>query len=225
MTFQRYMNCPLSLNERQTLIYKKLNERCSDYNNMTVSYTSKQLCTDIECIDLTVRIVNSELKKMIEKGVITIVKKGRKGNPTKYKIIKISSLNATNKYSRSNLNVSNFNEHNNKLVTFENVNGDSNVTPYNNIEKEKYTNEINYILSIYPKNDGRIEAAGQIIQLLEKYDYKELYRCVERYTIECKGKELKYIQGAKRFFKDGYINYLDENYKEISTYIDNLNII
>lgn len=225
MTFKRYMNCPLDLNERQTLIYKKLNERCDDYNNMTVSYTSEQLCSDIKCIDLTIRIINSELKKMIDKGVISVIKKGTKGNPTKYKIIKISSLNATNKYHNGKLNVRDFNEQNNKIVNFENTNSNLNANPYNNIEKEKHIKEINSILSIYPKKDGRVSAEVQIIELLKKYDFKELYRCVERYAKECEDRDPKYIQGARRFFKEGYIDYLDVNYKVRPSFLDNLNII
>ena len=225
MTFIRYMNCPLDLNERQTLIYKKLNERCNDYNDMTVLYTSDQLYEDIKCINLTSRIVNSELKKMIAKGFISVIKKGTKGNPTKYKITKISNLNVTNKNVNSNSNVNNFNEQKNKPVNIEKRNSDLNVRPYNNIEKEKYIKEINYIWNIYPKNDGRMFAEEQIPKLLKKYDFKELYRCVERYAKECEGKDPKFIQGAKRFFTEGYIDYLDDNYKIVTSFLENINII
>ena len=225
MNFIRYMNCPLDLSERQTLIYKKLNERCNDYNNMTVFYTSDQLCADIKCINLTPRIINSELKKMIEKGFISVIKKGTKGNPTKYKITKISNLNVTNKNVNSNLNDNKFNEKNNKTVNIEKRNSSLNVKPYNNIEKEKYIKEINTIWSIYLKNDGRMYAEAQIPNLLKEYDFKELYRCVERYAKECEGKDSRFIQGAKRFFTEGYIDYLDANYKIATNFLENINII
>ena len=225
MNFIRYMNCPLDLSERQTLIYKKLNERCTDYNNMTVLYTTDQLCADINCINLTPRIVNNELKKMIDKGFISVIKKGTKGNPTKYKITKISNLNVTNKNVNSNLNITHFNEENNKNVTFEKVNSELDVKPYNNIEKEKYINQINSIWSIYPKKNGRMFAEEQIPKLLQKYSFNELYRCVDRYTKECEGIEIRFIQGAKRFFTEGYIDYLDVNYKAKPSFLEDMNII
>lgn len=225
MTFKRYMNCPLDLSERQTLIYKKLAERCNDYNNMTVYYTSEQLCADIKCIKLTPRIANSELKKMIQKGFIVVIKKGTKGNPTKYKIIKISNLNVINKNINGKLNDSNFNGNNAEHVNNEKENSHLSVNPYNNIKKEKYIEEINSIWSIYPKNDGRTFIESQIPILLKQYDFKELYKCVERYAKECEGKDPRFIQGGKRFFTEGYKDYLDTNYKIATSFVDNLNII
>ena len=57
-----YMNAPLKLTERQMLIYFYLYKKC-DFDNMEVKVTTSQIKAGIKIIDLTDRIINTELKK------------------------------------------------------------------------------------------------------------------------------------------------------------------
>ena len=111
-----YMNAPLKLTERQLLIYFYLYKKC-DFDNMEVKITTSQIKTGVKIIDLTDRIVNTELKKMIEAGFLKLVKKGSKGNFSIYQIIKTSELSVTNAYVIGNLKDSNSNALGSKGVT------------------------------------------------------------------------------------------------------------
>ena len=140
-----YMNAPLKLTERQLLIYFYLYKKC-DFDSMEVKVTTSQIVTGVKIIALTDRIVNTELKKMIEAGFLKLVKKGSKGNFSIYKIIKTSELSVTNAYVIGNLKDSNSNALKGKEVTNAYVIGNSNTKnkeKENNIYSEviKYLNE------------------------------------------------------------------------------------
>ena len=140
-----YMNAPLKLTERQLLIYFYLYKKC-DFDNMEVKVTTSQIVAGVKIIDLTDRIVNTELKKMIGAGFLKLVKKGSKGNFSIYQIIKTSELSVTNAYVISNLKDSNSNALGSKGVTNAYVISNSNTKnkeKENNIYSEviKYLNE------------------------------------------------------------------------------------
>ena len=111
-----YMNAPLKLTERQMLIYFYLYKKC-DFDNMEVKVTTSQIVTGVKIIDLTDRIVNAELKKMIEAGFLKLVKKGSKGNFSIYKIIKTNEMMVTNAYVIGNSKDSDSNALDSKEVT------------------------------------------------------------------------------------------------------------
>ena len=140
-----YMNAPLKLTERQLLIYFYLYKKC-DFDNMEVKVTTSQIVTGVKIIELTDRIVNAELKKMIEAGFLKLLKKGSKGNFSIYKIIKTSELSVTNAYVISNLKDSDSNALEGDGVTNAYLIGNSNTKnkeKENNIYNEviKYLNE------------------------------------------------------------------------------------
>ena len=140
-----YMNAPLRLSERQMLIYFYLYKKC-DFDSMEVKITTSQIVTGVKIIDLTDRIVNTELKKMIEAGFLKLVKKGSKGNFSIYQIIKTNEMMVTNAYVISNLKDSNSNGLRDDKVTNAYVIGNSNTKnkeKENNIYSEviKYLNE------------------------------------------------------------------------------------
>ena len=140
-----YMNAPLKLTERQLLIYFYLYKKC-DFDNMEVKITTSQIKTGVKIIDLTDRIVNAELKKMIEAGFLKLVKKGSKGNFSIYQIIKTNEMMVTNAYVIGNSKDSNSNALEGKEVTNAYVIGNSNSKnkeKENNIYSEiiKYLNE------------------------------------------------------------------------------------
>jgi uncharacterized phage protein (TIGR02220 family) len=139
------MNAPLKLTERQLLIYFYLYKKC-DFDNMEVKITTSQIVAGVKIIDLTDRIVNAELKKMIEAGFLKLVKKGSKGNFSIYKIIKTNEMLVTNAYVISNSKDSNSNALESDGVTNAYVISNSNTKnkeKENNIYSEviKYLNE------------------------------------------------------------------------------------
>ena len=73
------------------------------------------------------------------------------------------------------------------------------------IEKQCYE-----LLSKYPKKTGQSNALKQIPKLIEKYGYNKILLCIERYCKEVEGRDIKYLQGAERFFTSGYIDYLED---------------
>ena len=140
-----YINAPMQLTERQLLIYFYMYKKC-DFKTMKVEITTSQIATGIKIIDLTERIINTELKKMIEAGFIKLIKKGSKGNFSIYQIIKISELSVTNAYVISNSKDSDSNALEGEEVTNAYVIGNSNTKnkeKNNNIYSEviKYLNE------------------------------------------------------------------------------------
>ena len=139
------MNAPLKLTERQLLIYFYLYKKC-DFDSMEVKITTSQIVTGVKIIDLTDRVINSELKKMIEKRYLKIIKKGSKGNFSIYKIIKTNEMMVTNAYVIGNSKDSNSNALEGKEVTNRYLIGNSNTKnkeKNNNIYSEviKYLNE------------------------------------------------------------------------------------
>ena len=140
-----YINAPMQLTERQWLIYFYMYKKC-DFKTMKVEITTSQIATGIKIIDLTERIINAELKKMIEAGFIKLIKKGSKGNFSIYQIIKTNEMMVTNAYVIGNSKDSNSNALEDKEVTNAYVIGNSNTKnkeKENNIYSEviKYLNE------------------------------------------------------------------------------------
>lgn len=160
-----YINAPLDLTERQLLIYFFMYRNC-DFKNMEVKITTSQIKTGIKIIDLTDRVINSELKKMIEKGYLKIIKKGSKGNFSIYKIIKTNELLVTNAYVMGNLKDSNSNALEGEQVTNAYLIGN----PYSknkekdNNKKEKETN-FNKIISAYTDNNELAETLKDFIKM------------------------------------------------------------
>ncbi len=86
-----YMVSPLGLTERQILIYQKLYSKCN-FADMTVKYTVEQLRLDIKIVDLSMKVIYSDMQKMINLKYLEVIKQGRKGNPSVYKMVKIEEL-------------------------------------------------------------------------------------------------------------------------------------
>ena len=160
-----YMNAPLKLTERQLLIYFYLYKKC-DFDSMEVKVTTSQIVTGVKIIDLTDRIVNTELKKMIEVGFLKLVKKGSKGNFSIYKIIKTSELSVINAYVKGNSKDSNSNALGDKEVTNRYLIGNSNTKnkEKENNKKEKESN-LDKIISSYTNNNDLAEAIKDFIKM------------------------------------------------------------
>lgn len=74
-----------------------------------------------------------------------------------------------------------------------------------------YEQQVAHLWSLYPNKKGKAQAITKIPKLIEKYGYEKIVECVERYTDECKGKDIKYIKYGSTFFNNGYVDYLEDN--------------
>ena len=160
-----YINAPMQLTERQLLIYFYMYKKC-DFKTMKVEITTSQIAAGIKIIDLTERIINAELKKMIEAGFIKLIKKGSKGNFSIYQIIKTNEIMVTNAYVIGNLKDSNSNALEGKEVANAYVIGNSNSKnkEKDNNKKEKESN-LDKIISSYTNNNDLTETIKDFIKM------------------------------------------------------------
>lgn len=190
---EKYMISPLDLTERQMIIYFCLYKKCN-FENMQVSYTTQQIITDVKIIDLSVRIVNAEIKELIKKGHLKLLKKGTKGNSSVYEIVKntekTGNLYVTNTKLKRNLNV----------------------TPIKEKEKEDINNivlKLNTLASTNYKATTKSTISLVKARLKEGYTVEDFYKVIEFKTKEWLGTEFeKYLRPATLFgnkFED-YLN-------------------
>ncbi|MCC3868933.1 hypothetical protein [Terrisporobacter mayombei] len=85
-----------------------------------------------------------------------------------------------------------------------------------NVKNNIYTSQCDELWKLYPNKKGKKDAYKKLPKLLEEYLLEELKRSVERYSKEVEGKNKQYIQHGSTFFNGGYVDYLDENFKETS---------
>ena len=210
-----YMNAPLKLTERQLLIYFYLYKKC-DFDSMEVKVTTSQIVTGVKIIELTDRIVNTELKKMIEAGFLKLVKKGSKGNFSIYKIIKTSEISVTNGYLIGNSKDSNSNALEGKEVTNRYLIGNSNTKnkeKENNIYSEviKYLNEkanTNYRVST--KNTQSFIKA----RLKEGFTAEDFKKVIDVKAKNWVGTDFEKYLRPSTLFGTKFENYLNEANKK-----------
>lgn len=75
----------------------------------------------------------------------------------------------------------------------------------------------NELWSLYPNKKGIANARKAFKKLIDKIDFEELKRCIERFNDDMKDKELKYVKQGGTFFNTGFEDYLDENYNKSSS--------
>ena len=210
-----YINAPMQLTERQLLIYFYMYKKC-DFKTMKVEITTSQIATGIKIIDLTERIINTELKKMIEAGFIKLIKKGSKGNFSIYQITKTNEIMVTNAYLIGNLKDSNSNTLEGKEVTNTYLIGNSNSKnkeKENNIYSEviKYLNEkanTNYRAST--KNTQSFISA----RLKEGFTVEDFKKVIDVKAKNWMGTDFeKYLRPAT-LFGTKFENYLNEANKK-----------
>lgn len=79
----------------------------------------------------------------------------------------------------------------------------------------KSDNELfNELWSLFPKKEGKGKVSASQKRKIGKIGKEEFTRCIERYVEAKKYTNEKYIMMGSTFFNSGYVDYLDENYKE-----------
>ena len=81
-------------------------------------------------------------------------------------------------------------------------------------ERDIVTQQVEEIWLLYPNKKGKATAIKKIPKLIKEHGYEKIKQCVERYALECKGKDKQYIKHGSTFFNGGYMDYLDENIAE-----------
>ena len=210
-----YINAPMQLTERQLLIYFYMYKKC-DFKTMKVEITTSQIATGIKIIDLTERIINTELKKMIEAGFIKLIKKGSKGNFSIYQIIKTNEMMVTNTYVISNLKDSDSNALEDDRVTNAYLIGNpnsKNKEKGNNIYSEiiKYLNEkanTNYRVST--KNTQSFIKA----RLKEGFTVEDFKKVIDVKAKSWVGTDFEKYLRPSTLFGTKFENYLNEANKK-----------
>jgi len=220
------MVSPLDLSERQLLIYRVLYAR-SNFDTMLVNMTVDQVISQIKIVDLSYKVVYSEIQKLQQLGYIELVKKASKGNAPIYKIASYNEIIGKPKGNQRETKRKPKHSNSNRLKVIQGNQRETKGKPKGNTikEKEKENNNIwsfdsdqlDYLWSIYPRKQGKKEAFNMLPDIINQYGYEQIERCLSRYLKEIKenGVERQYIQQGKTFFKSGYIDYLDDNYEDI----------
>lgn len=226
-----YIVMPMDLTEKQNLIYTQMYKKCN-FKDMAVKYTFEQLANDIKIIKLDKHSVRREINKMVEKGYLTILKKGTKGNATVFKINKIADLNcneyatntnstATNVQQKCNLKASNnatssdIDElKSNEYATNMQQKCNKCATPTKEKEKENniYSENMANAIKRYPGKKIKSVRDRKLPRLIKQYGEEQIIKCIDRYCNECKGKDKQYILNESTFWNGRYEDYLDENY-------------
>lgn len=212
-----YIIAPIDLTERQFLIYFTMYKRCN-FTDMTVKYTFDQIASDIKIIKTSKDVVRRDIEKMIKEGYLKVIIKGSKGNPTIYKIIKISDLY---KISECNLKVHNTNDLNGGSKPHRQNKNILTAIPIKEKENYIYSEPIQKIINLYPGKKVKYVRDKELPSIINKYGEEQIIRCVKRYCDECKSKEKQFILNESTFWKERYIDYLDQ---EVTNLEENENI-
>lgn len=76
---------------------------------------------------------------------------------------------------------------------------------------------VDKIWSLYPNKKGRAQAIKKIPKIISSIGESQLIRCIERYSLECKGKDKQFILNGSTFFNGRYEDYLDCNFTDEKT--------
>ena len=217
----RYIIAPLDLTTEQREVYFLLYSKM-DFNTNLVKYTLNQLANDSNAkLELTKKKVGLIIKNFISNELLSITKKGSKGNPTIYKISNIKELNlgtqrelkgnlkGTQRELKRNLKPSNNNglntieEHKRNLKeTQKYFKGNLNVTPIIDIDKDKENKyaDTQEIFNCWNESNAGIKHGevfynnnkNKIKTYIKKYGKEEIIKCIERLSLAVNKKDYFY---------------------------------
>lgn len=101
------------------------------------------------------------------------------------------------------------------------VKGNSKKEYIKTIKKDIYSASSEALWKLYPHKKNKAKAMLKIPTLISEYGYEQIEKCIKRYIDYVENerkngfKDLKF-QGGDRFFGTTYVDYLDENYEEVS---------
>lgn len=83
----------------------------------------------------------------------------------------------------------------------------------NKLKLQTPSSQVDEVWSLYPNKKGKVDAYKKIPLLISNYGFEEIKKCVERYALEVKGKDKKFMAYGSTFFSGRFEDYLDENYE------------
>ena len=72
------------------------------------------------------------------------------------------------------------------------------------------------LIKKYPGKKIKSVRDKKLPKILKEYSIEEIERCINRYAEECKGRDKKFILNESTFWNGRYVDYLDENFEEIT---------
>jgi hypothetical protein len=92
---------------------------------------------------------------------------------------------------------------------------ETNTKNTNKNTNKKIYSDFDKIVCLYPGKKIKAIRDKKLPGIIKQYGDDQIIRCVKRYADECKGKEKQYILNESTFWNGRYIDYLDDNYKEV----------
>ena len=172
------------------------------------------------------------IKELTTKNIVIIqVVRGNKGTSSKYFLSRFNAKNEENNKEHNK-------EINKRTISLENINVKSisgeqkeqkkenkkeHSSQHNNlniISNIYNSNDIEEIWKLYPNKKGKAKSIGYITKILKSITKDELIRCIDRYKKDVEyqranGFETLAYKNGSTFFNGGYVDYLDENHKEM----------
>lgn len=235
----RYIIAPLDLTTEQREIYFLLYSKM-DFNSFTVKYTLNQLVLDSNPkLELTKKKISKIIKDFITDGLLKEIRKGVRGNPTLYEVLKIKEQ-IGNKYETNkepigtnreqiNVDITKIEPHqgtNKELIgTNREQIGNKKVTPINDKDKEKDNNiytDAKQIFDYWNESKAGITHNDKtfsknkikINTAIKKYGKDEILKCIKRLSLAVNKKDYYYSNkwNIMNFFKqsNGINNWQDE---------------
>ena len=184
---------------------------------MSIRVVSK----DINTTDMIVRRLIKQFTKLEIIRLISKSKSPKKGSIYEY-LVQVENNTVDNtvitqfEHSKSE-EISDFDntkEHSKNTI----VNTVDNTSKKKSKSKENinniYSDFFKEIIKLYPGKKVKSVRDKKLPKILKQYSEEEIYRCVERYSRECKGKQAQYILNESTFWNGRYVDYLDSNYEE-----------
>ncbi len=217
-----YMISPLELSERQLLIYRVLYSKCN-FDNMIIDITVEQIISNIKIVDLSYKVVYSDMQKLLKMGFLELVKKASKGNPPIYKIVNYSEIigkpKENQRETKRKLKYSNCNGLNNEQENQKEINGKP--KGYTIKEKEKeiniYSRVITRLNELTGKNykpTTKKTIACIDARLREGFIEDNFYKVIEIKTKEWLGNDMEMYLRPETLFGNKFEGYLNQKPKE-----------
>lgn len=189
--------------------------------------------TASEDTGLSVQQIRTLIKQFIELGIIKKIEEFPRHlkKPTVWQYVSCSEINdQDNMLTNSQNNIQEVSNYNASEPLSNNQINNQDNTHNNNSKKElskqkmlniDNLNDSLLLYNLYPKKVGKAEAINNIAKLIPEYGIDQIERCIRRYMIDVEGRERRYIKDASNFFKEGYVDYLDENCAQLEVSISN----
>lgn len=213
------MVSPLALTERQLLIYRVLYSKCN-FDNMIIDITVDQIISNIKIVDLSYKVVYSDMQKLLKMGFLELVKKASKGNPPVYKIVNYSEIigkpkenqrETKRKLKYSNSNSLNSEQENQKKIKRK-------PKGYTIKEKEKEINiysrvitRLNEISNKNYKHTTKKTIACIDARINEGFTENDFYKVIEIKAKEWLGTNMEMYLRPETLFGNKFEGYLNQN--------------